>query len=167
MIVFPRLSSQTLGKEEEEGEEGYDPALTRWMPFPPLERDKEGRVPGMRTKEVDASLVRTKSKLKPVDGPKSAKHLGSGSSGLEGTGRKIDVGAWNTYTDPDNLKAGEAQEEEEWTIPYTVALAKKDEEIVGFARGRVGLFVGESFRSPCLAVSVGSFGLQAMGYGTI
>jgi hypothetical protein len=179
MIIFPSFSGFP---DDDDGDREYDLALTRWAPFPPLQREdrENGGVRGMRTKEVDNRVL---DRGRARDGDRVGAGVGSK------VGKKIEdedededkAGAWgwgrgsettSNFESPDDspesgvdimdhhrdtLQQSRDQQREqpqqpsrgqdEWTTPYTVALFNKDEDVIGFARGRVGLFVGKSFSS--------------------
>lgn len=181
MIIFPHSSDFADDDEDRE----YDPAMTRWAPFPPLDRERDhaeqdgltgiGRVKGMRTKAVDKAIDE-RARARGRDGGRNRDPAGAGSR----MGKKItdsekeeeesEAGAggygwgwgWGWVKGQDQERRIDRREQRRdrsrpqpsrrledgpalsLTTPYTVALSNKDEELIGFARGRVGLFVGTS-----------------------
>jgi hypothetical protein len=196
MIIFPHHSdfSDFPDPPDEDGNREYDPAMTRWAPFPPLERERDhaeqdgmtgiGRVKGMRTKAVDKAIDE-RARARGRDGGRNRDPAGAGSwmgkkltdsekeeeeSGA-GAGAGAGAGGWGWGWGWDRVKGQDqgrridrreqrrdrsrpetSRRQEDGptlslTSPYTVALSNKDEELIGFARGRVGLFVGTSSSS--------------------
>lgn len=189
MIIFPHHSdfSDFPDPPDDDGDHEYDPAMTRWAPFPPLERERDhaeqdgmtgtGKVKGMRTKAVDKAIDErasardrdggrdrdpaggTRIGKKLTDSEKEEEESGAGAGGYgwgwgwgwvkgQDQGRRID----RREQRRDRSRSQPSRRQEDGpalslTSPYTVALSNKDEELIGFARGRVGLFVGTSSSS--------------------
>lgn len=183
MIIFPHHSDFA----DDDGDHEYDPAWTRWAPFPPLERERDhaeqdgmtgtGRVKGMRTKAVDKAID-DRARARVRDGGRNRDPAGAGSrmgkkltdsekeesgAGAGGYGWGWGWGwGWDRVKGKDQGRRIDRREQRRdrsrsqpsrrqedgpalsLTSPYTVALSNKDEDSIGFARGRVGLFVGTS-----------------------
>jgi hypothetical protein len=170
MIIFPPSSpfSDSPDPPDDDGDREYDPAWTRWAPFPPLERERDhaeqdgltgiGRVKGMRTKAVDKAIderARARGREGGKNRPPAGADAGAGGWGwgwdrVKGQDQRRRIDRREQRRDRSRPQPSRRQEDGpalSLTSPYTVALSNKDEELIGFAKGRVGLFVGTSHLS--------------------